>query len=320
MPVKVIRSTDAMTVAHPAFLIYSSTPGVGRSSLAYMTRKPLLLDFDKGAHRAGNRRDTVQPETWADVEELLRSDVIAEYETIVMDTVGRFLDLLTVDIIEKNPKHGRGDGTLAQQGWGALKSRFKTTLDRLSSRGKDLVMVAHGKEEKDGDNVIMRPDIQGGSYGEVLKSADFVGYLYMQGKGERALDFSPTERWIGKNPGGWATFKVPVYGKDTEFLSHLIDEARSVLGRISEESAAAAQLIAEWRGKVEAFTTAKEMTAAVPDVSKIEPVIVREQVKRALWGRAKGAGLAWDAGKKAFVTAKKEDAAEPAAEPAAAGA
>lgn len=299
MTLKVIRSTEAMPVAHPAVLVYSSQPGVGRSSLGYMTRKPMLLDFDKGAHRAGNRKDTVQPETWEDVEEMLRGDFLADYETIVMDTVGRFLDLLTVDIINKNPKHGK-DGALALQGWGALKARFKTTRDRLASLGKDLVMVAHGKEEKDGDSIIMRPDIQGASYSEVLKSADFVGYLYIQGK-RRILDFSPTDRWIGKNPGGWPPFEIPAYGKDGEFLSGLIDKARDVLGQISHESAEAAKTISEWRKKFENLTEADEMTAQVAAVAKIEPMIVREQVKRALWDHAQACHFTWDKDAKKFV-------------------
>ena len=47
---------------------------------------------------------------------------------------------------------------------------------------------------------------------EQAKVADFVGYGYMSGK-DRILDFNPTDRWIGKNPGGWAPFKVPAPGK-----------------------------------------------------------------------------------------------------------
>lgn len=300
---KLIRSTEALSVAHPTFLIYSSAPGVGRSSLGYMTRKALNLDFDLGAHRAGNRQDTVQMGSWDDVEELLRGDHLAPYETIIPDTVGRLLDLMTVDIIEKQPKMGR-DGSLSQQGWGVLKTRFRTFLARLNALGKDVVLVAHGKEEKDGDTITMKPDIQGGSYGEVLKSADFVGYLHIQGK-ERVLDFSPTERWIGKNPGQWEPLKVPAYGKDPEFLSKLIDDARKALGRMSEESAAAAGVIADWRAQIETQTTADELNATLAKVIPLEPVIVREQVKRLLWEHATAAKFEYDKAKKAFVARKE---------------
>jgi hypothetical protein len=296
---KLIRSTDTLSIKHPAMMVYSSNPGVGRTSLAYMTRKPLLLDFDNGAHRARNRRDTAQMETWADVDELLRGDALAEFDTVIMDTVGRFLDLLTVDIIEKNSKHGK-DGALSQQGWGALKTRFKITRDRLASLGKDLVMVAHGKEEKDGETTMFRPDIQGGSYGEVLKSADFVGFMYIQGK-DRVLDFNPTDRWIGKNPAAWGPLKVPAYGKEPEFLSGLIDKAREALGKISEESAQAAGLIADWRAKLETECSPDDLVKAVATAKALSPAIVREQVKKLIWERAQAKGYTWEATKEAFV-------------------
>lgn len=298
MALKLIRSTDVMPVEHPTFLIYSSMPGVGRTSLAYMTRKPLLLDFDKGAHRAGNRKDTVQVEAWSDVDELLRGSALSDYETVIPDTIGRLLDLMTVDIINNDPKKGK-DGALNQQGWGVLKTRFKTTRDRLASLGKDLVMVAHGKEEKDGETTVIRPDIQGGSYGEVLKSADFVGFLYMSDKG-RVLDFNPTDRWIGKNPAGWPAMRIPEYGKDGEFLSGLIDKARAALGRISEESAEAAKLIADWRAKIDTFTAPGDLNAAVPAIQAVTPPVVREQIKRALMDHATACKFSWNKAKSCF--------------------
>lgn len=298
MALKVIRSTEAIEIAHPTMLIYSSAPGVGRSSLGYMSRKPLLLDFDKGAHRAGNRQDTAQVEAWDDFEDLLSGDTLAPYETVIMDTVGRFLDLMTVDIIQKNGKHGK-DGALSQQGWGALKSRFKTSLNRLQSIGKDVVMVAHGKEEKDGETTVMRPDIQGGSYGEVLKLADFVGFMSIHGK-DRIIDFSPTDRWIGKNPAGWGPLKVPTYGQSPEFLSGLLDQARAALGKLSQESSAALSHVAEWRSRIESLKSADDMSACVKEVQGITPAIVREQVKRVLLDHATTAGLVFNKTKGAF--------------------
>jgi hypothetical protein len=93
-----------------------------------------------------------------------------------------------------------------------LKNRFRQHVATLRSLGKDVLLIAHDKEDKDGDTRIVRPDIVGGSYGEVMKVADFVGYVYMSGK-DRILDFNPTDRWIGKNPAGWKPFVVPPVGE-----------------------------------------------------------------------------------------------------------
>ena len=54
----IIKATDAIAVEHPVLLIFGQ-PGIGKTSLAYSAADPLVLDFDQGAHRAANRRDTL---------------------------------------------------------------------------------------------------------------------------------------------------------------------------------------------------------------------------------------------------------------------
>jgi hypothetical protein len=303
---RIIRSTDAIDVAHPVFLIFGQ-PGICKTSLAYSAKNPLLLDFDEGAHRAANRKDTLQIKAWADVEELMNAKgELDGYDTIIPDTVGRCLDLMMLDIMEQNPKYAR-DGNLTQQGWGVLKTRFRTWMSRLRAMGKDVLLVAHQKEEKDGDVTVIRPDIVGGSYGEVVKTADFCGFLYMRGR-DRVLDFSPTDRWIGKNPAGWKPFTVPAIPKATTFIAELFDQGRAALGTISEESAKIAASVDDWRSAIEGYTTPDEINRAIPEASKLPP-ITAPQVKKLLNDRAKALGFVWDVKAKAFTA---EAIAQPA--------
>jgi len=309
MGMVIIKATDAIEVKHPVTLVFGP-PGIGKSALLFMG-KTLTLDFDKGAHRAGNRKDTIQPESWNDVEEMLASPAKLEaYEIIGIDTVGRCLDLITIDIIDKTPKHAY-DGALNQKGWGVLKSRFHTFLARLRAMGKDVVMVAHDREDKDSEPKCAYPDIQGGSYGEVLKSADFVGYLSLAGK-ERALDFNPTERHVGKNPAAWSLIKVPDFAKQPDFLAGLIAKGRETLGRIGAESAMIAGQIADWAAQMETFTTPDEATAVLPKIEALEPML-RAQVKALLWERVKGLYWTYSPEKKAFVAASKPPSEAPKA-------
>jgi hypothetical protein len=195
--VKIISGLEAIPVAHPVFLIFGQ-PGIGKSSLGYSLPDPLALDFDKGAHRAANRRDTLVIDSWKDVDELMESRRARPLRGLTVDTVGRCLDVMTAHIAATDPKKAPG-GNLSQQGWGVLKNELPAWMASLRAKGKDVLLIAHDKEDKDGDVRIVRPDIVGGSYGEVMKVADFVGYLYMNGR-NRVLDFNPTDRWIGKNP------------------------------------------------------------------------------------------------------------------------
>jgi hypothetical protein len=106
MALKITRAADPITVERLNLCVYGQ-PGAGKSSLAFTAEAPLLLDFDRGAHRAANRKDTVQVSAWSDVSDM-GADDLAPYSTVIVDTAGRALDSLTADIIRRNPKAGRG--------------------------------------------------------------------------------------------------------------------------------------------------------------------------------------------------------------------
>lgn len=290
----IIKGTDPITVEHPIFLIVGE-PGVGKSTLGYSADRPLLLDFDGGAQRAKNRRDTWKITTWADVV-ALDEKKLAKYHTLIADTVGRCLDLLTLDIIRENPKLGMG-GTMTQQGWGTLKHRFRQWMNLLRSYGKDVILLAHAKEERDGELRIVRADITGGSYSEVMKIADFVGFLYMSGN-QRVLDFSPTDRWSGKNPGEWPPFKVPPVEEAAHVMRDLIVKGRAALGAISEESAVALTELEEWQIAVESCQLAADFTRLLPQLEKMSKAVA-PQAKRLLWEAAKARSITFK--EKAFI-------------------
>lgn len=295
---RIIKSTESIPVEHPVFLVFGQ-PGIGKTSIGYSAKDPLLLDFDKGAHRAANRRDSLVIDTWADIQELMdKREALDPYSTIVLDTAGRCLDVLTADIAMNDPKKAPG-GNLSQQGWGVLKNRFRNWTSGVRTLGKDLLLLAHDKEDKDGDARVVRPDIVGGSYSEVMKIADFVGYLYMSGK-DRILDFNPTDRWNGKNPGNWAPFKLPPVGKAQSFMAELFDKGRIALGSISEESAKITQQVDDWRAAVDTYTTTDEINKAIPVTEKM-PTIVAPQAKKLLMDRAKFLNFEWDPKSKAFM-------------------
>jgi hypothetical protein len=302
MAVKIIEATDAIEISQIRMLIFGQ-PGIGKSSIGNTAEEPLSLDFDKGAHRAMNRKRTVSIDAWEDVQELMRmEDFLRKHKTLVLDTVGRCLDVMSVAIIAENSKFGYA-GNLSQQGWGVLKGRFRTWMTQLATLGIDVLMLAHDKEDKSGDVKSIRPDIQGGSYGEVLKVADFCGYYAMAGK-ERTLDFSPTESYVGKNPAGWEPFRVPSFVKSPKFLAGLMVEGRAALGKMSEESAAIASKVADWQTAIADYATVDQVNGAIPGVKALTPPILLEQVKRHLADKAKALGLKADKATGLYVPAE----------------
>lgn len=233
MSLKITRASDPITVDRLNVVLYAP-PGIGKTSIAFTSESPLLLDFDGGAHRAANRKDIVRVGDWSDVAGISGDDV-APFKTVIIDTAGRALDALTADIIRANPKHGRG-GALTLQGYGELKSRFISFMKLLNGFGKDVVLIAHMDEQRSGDEVIERLDVQGGSKNEIYKAADAMGRLVIEGA-DRWLRFSPTDAAFGKNPGQLDPLKVPHHASTDfdGFLARVIQQTKDRLNELTED-------------------------------------------------------------------------------------
>lgn len=288
--IRLVKATDPIVVERPIFLLYGGA-GRGKTTLGYSAPTPLLLDFDRGAHRAAFRADTVSIDRWGDIVTLLQQpSTLDPYETIVLDTVGRCLDLMTVDLLTAQPRLAR-DGVLTQQGWGVLRLRFKTFVDQLRATGRHVLFLAHEREDREGEERLLRPDVPGGSYGELLKSTDFIGWIGIQGRDQRVLDFSPTEQRIGKNPGNWPPMPIPL-AECRDLLTRLFAQAREVLGRVSAEAASLQQQVQTWEATIEASETAEALTEALAAIQQAPPT-VQPFAKRALWARAKALGFTY---------------------------
>jgi hypothetical protein len=293
MSIHITKASEPITIQTVIVLVYGQ-PGIGKTSLASTSDAPLLLDFDRGAHRSGFRKDTVQVDRWSDISSMTVGD-LAAYKTIIVDTVGRLLDVMSADIIQRQPKMQGYGGALSLQGYGALKAAYATWLGSLRSMGKDIVLVAHEREDKKGDVHIVRPDIQGGSYGEVFKCADGIAYMYRDGR-QTILDFSPTDRWIGKNAGGFEPLTVPDFHQVQNYFATVIADTKSALNAMSEEQQQVVAEIAAWQAKAEEATTADEVNALVAEVGALAAP-VGPQAKFAVASRAKALSLEWKGAK-----------------------
>lgn len=303
MSLKITRASDPITVDRLNLVLYGP-PGLGKTSLAFTAADPLLLDFDNGSHRAGNRKDTVRVSDWSDVAGITAED-LAPFQTVIMDTAGRALDALTVDIIRANPKHGRG-GALTLQGYGELKSRFIAFLKLLNSFGKDVVLVAHMDEQRSGDEIVERLDVQGGSKNEIYKVADAMGRLALRNN-RRMLLFSPTDAAFGKNPGQFDPLEVPALGS-AEFNGFLAGVIQQTKDRLNELTEAQREAVAEQQWF-------RESLPKIEDADGINAILDRaakagRTVKAMVNDRAKELGLAFDKKAGEYVAPAKDEAAK----------
>jgi hypothetical protein len=270
MPLKIIKSDEQIEVKQIIAVVYGS-PGIGKSTIGFSSESPLLFDFDKGAYRAANRKTIAQVEAWADVASVQNED-LAGYKTVIVDTVGRALDFLTADIIRRNSKMGYG-GALTLQGYGQLKAEFTAWLKAIKTAGLDVVLLSHSAEDKKGDDLIERLDIQGGSKGEVYKSADMMGRLYIE-NGKRVLNFSPTDTAFGKNPGCFDPILVPDINTEPDFFAGIIRKTKERLNSLSEEQKKRSAEIAEWMEGIAEASTPQDFNTLVEALKSAEANIL----------------------------------------------
>jgi predicted Zn-ribbon and HTH transcriptional regulator len=292
MALRILPASEPITVNRITVAIYAP-PGVGKTTLAYTASKPLLIDFDQGAHRATNRKDTVQAQSWRDVADLDPAD-LDPFDTVIVDTAGRALDALAVDIIRRDAKLGRG-GVLSQQGWGRLKAEFVGWMKLLNQAGKDVILIAHSSEKINGDETIERLDVQGGSKDEIYKSVDAMGRIAIRG-GKRVLIFDPTETAFGKNPAQLPPLEIPHTDAAPDFMAGVIQQTKDALNNMSEAAREEQKRVSELRSLLDQLETADAFNEKVKQM-KDAP----KKDKALLMVAAENKGFAFDDKAKAFV-------------------
>lgn len=296
---KIVKASEPIKVESLNVCIYGA-PGTGKTTAAFSAQSPLLLDFDKGAYRAGNRKDIVSIDAWNYIESLTQVD-LKGYSTIVIDTAGRALDMLTQHVIKNNPNYGRG-GSLNQKGWGELKTKFRDWMKTLNQMNKDVIIIAHMDEKMDGDDVMERLDVQGGSKNEIYKSMDAMARIAITPQG-RILDFNPHPKSYGKNLGQLDLIVVPNITIAPDFMAGVIAQIKSKLNEQTEEQRQALAEIAEWQENVKGLKTADDFNDAVAQVKDASKA-VRLIVSKA----ATDTGMVFDKEQKKYIDATQTEA------------
>ena len=245
MPISVISKGQPIRCEAVSVVILGN-PGVGKTSLANTADAPLLLAFDvKGANRALGRPDTVLVKTWADIKSMTKDD-LGPYKTIVIDTIGRCLEVMAEDIMANDVKAGSA-GSLSLKGFGVLKGRFRQWLAMIAGYGINVVMVAHATEERHGDEVRLRVDAQGASKEEVYKEADLMGRMTIENK-LPVINWDPSDSGFGKNPGGLPKEAVPHPSASPGYLQKCIRHTMDAISADNVNANTEEERLAELRG------------------------------------------------------------------------
>ena len=263
-------------------LIYGQ-PGIGKTTLGCSAPNAVLFDYDGGVQRINGAHQvpTVQITGWEDTADALKEieDTMPECRTIVIDTVGKMLDYMSASIIRNDPKMAQRDGSLSLKGYGVRKNMFVNFLRQVSLMGRNVIFIAHEKEERRGDETVKRPEVGGSSANDLVKELDLVGYMQAIGK-ERTITFDPNESYYAKNTCNLPPLiKIPVVvdekGNATgenKFFASVIEAYKRSQERNKAATSEYEDLMEFIRGAVDEADTVDSINALVEKLPTLQHV------------------------------------------------
>ena len=168
--------------------------GAGKTTLATTAPKPIFIDAEDGTKALGARGidvSVVSVKTWNDVREawtLIKSK--PEYETIVIDPTGQFLEMLIESIA--------GGGGMDLKKWGDAKAKFRKFLWEVKQSGKNVLFIAHDDQKSDDQSVIHAPKVSANLSTELVNMSDIVGFMYVNNN-QRYLRIQPALKIVAKD-------------------------------------------------------------------------------------------------------------------------
>lgn len=301
-------------------ILVAGYPGIGKSTLALSAPKPLHIDVDFGIDRIEPRYrcDYIQPKSYDEILADLTPDNVRDYDTLVFDTGGKLISLMSLWAIKKDPKYGQRDGSLSLKGYGFVGKEFQRLMDYcFYELNKHIVMVFHAVEDKDGDNTRLRIKVEGQTKNNVWETQDLGGFVEMCGQ-DRTIGFSNCEKYFAKGTRGVnGVIKIPALGPNTpnDFLTKLFAQynAKSAeeIQKTNEQKAAYDAAISSVQALIQTVTDAQTANAAAPNLKTIQHALTSEKEVAIAWNNhIKSLGLFYDKVLKEYTPVPKEEKEE----------
>ena len=297
-------------------MLIAGYPGIGKSTLALSAPRPLHIDVDFGIDRIEPRyrKPYIQPKSYDEILEDLTPLNVKDFDTLVFDTGGKLISLMSQWAIKKDVKYGQRDGSLSLKGYGFIGREFQRLMDYcFYELDKHIVVVFHVIEEKDGDNTRLRIKVEGQTKNNVWEPMDLGGFVEIQGN-NRTIGFSNCERYFAKGTRGiHGVWQVPELGPDkpNDFLTRLFAQYNALsaaeVAQNAEEQEAYEAAMAEGREIVAGITDADSTNAAMSKIKAVNHALTsKKEVNAAFNAKIKELGLFYDKVLKKYTPAPAE--------------
>ena len=299
-------------------MLIAGYPGIGKSTLALSAPRPLHIDCDFGIDRIEPRyrMPYIQPRSYDEILNDLKSENLNDFETLVFDTAGKLISLMGLWAIKQNPKYGQRDGSLSLKGYGFVGREFVRLMDYcFYELKKNIVVVFHATEEKDGDNTRLRIKVEGQTKNNVWEPMDLGGFVEMYGN-DRTIGFSNCEKYFAKGTRGiHGIYKIPTLtpGSQNDFLTKLFDEynskAADEVAENAKENAAYEQVMQEGSKIIAGIKDADTANAAMQPFKRLQHHLTSSRELNAMWkAKIAALGLTFDSTAVKYISKPAEEA------------
>lgn len=176
-----VENTGDIKVDGNIVMILYGRGGVGKTTFAATAPKPLLIDFENGSKFLGERGlhcDVVRMSQWFTRDDMVQlKNLFPKYDTIVLDPIGEAMEKLIASPTLDGKKFRQADGSLSMAGWGEAKRKMKELVKWLRDAGKNVIIVAHVAEGKDGEQTTYRIQIATRLSDELPTMVDIISYM-----------------------------------------------------------------------------------------------------------------------------------------------
>ena len=300
-----IRNPNEITEgAKKIRMLIAGYPGIGKSTLALSAPRPLHIDVDFGIDRIEPRYRApyIQPQTYDEILGDLTPENVKDFDTLVFDTGGKLISLMSLWAIKKDPKYGQRDGSLSLKGYGFVGKEFVRLMDYcFYELKKNIVIVFHATEEKDGDNTRLRIKVEGQTKNNVWEPMDLGGFIEVYGN-DRTIGFSNCERYFAKGTRGISgIIKIPTLGPDSpnDFLTKLFEQyntkAAAEVAQNAADTEAYSKAMATGIQIIDTITDADTANAGMEPFGKIPHALTSKKELGARWNaKIRELGLFYD--------------------------
>jgi hypothetical protein len=168
-----LKMTTEMAAPSLVLCVYGQG-GIGKTTLAASAPNPVFIDAEEGTKGLGSRGISVpvyQVKSWKEVQEawgLIKNN--PAFETVVVDPIGAFLNLLIDEV-----KGGNSDMSLRL--WGTAKERMRKFIWAVKLSGRHVIFIAHEGKDKDEEKILRSPELAANLSKELINLCDVVGHL-----------------------------------------------------------------------------------------------------------------------------------------------